>query len=153
MPYTRHGPHSDAQLQIAALEADLAIISADGSIEDRLRLHSALARAYRSAGRFGQALDHGHQELTLRHRIQGPDHPELLPLAVTSQAGSVGTGMPSRGCASIGSCFLSKSESSVLNTLTRSPLGPTLRGGLASWGTGGRPCECTVACCLTRSKC
>jgi hypothetical protein len=74
---TAAGPRADTRLQIITLQAELAA-TPPAADEDQLRLHAALAAAYASLGSYRQALAHGQQELPLRHRIQGPGHPDTL---------------------------------------------------------------------------
>jgi tetratricopeptide (TPR) repeat protein len=71
------GPHADVRLQVILLAAELETTPA--AVEgDQLRLHAALAAAYYKLGIYLQALSHGCQELTLRQRLQHPDHPGTL---------------------------------------------------------------------------
>ena len=75
--YAVGGPRADTRLQIIGLEAELAALSPDGD-DDRLRLHHALAEDYDHLGDYRRALHHGQQELPLRSRILGVDHPGTL---------------------------------------------------------------------------
>ena len=68
-------PHADTRLQIEALESEFPGAVSD---EDRLRLHAALASAYGRIGDYRQAQRHARQELSLRARLQGPEHPDTL---------------------------------------------------------------------------
>ena len=73
------GPQADTRLEIAALEAALQATPDDeAGEEDRLRLHNALGSAYARLGDYRRALSHAQQELPLRERRQGPDHPRTL---------------------------------------------------------------------------
>jgi hypothetical protein len=72
---TGSGPQADTRLQIAMLEADLL---AEPSDDDNLRLHNALARAYEMVGDYHSALSAAQQEVRLRQRLQGNDHPATL---------------------------------------------------------------------------
>jgi tetratricopeptide (TPR) repeat protein len=72
-------PHADTRLQIILLNDELTRTPA-GTDDDLLRLHHALADNYAALGDYRQALHHGNQELPLRRRIQGPDHPETLTI-------------------------------------------------------------------------
>ena len=71
------GPGSDRRLQNTLLAAELAALPNEAE-DDRLRIHHALANNFASLGEYRPALDHGSQELDLRTRIQGPDHPGTL---------------------------------------------------------------------------
>jgi len=71
------GPEADTRLQIIALEVELEEVPTSAD-DDRLRLHSALAKDYGRLGQWHRALDHAQAELQLRRRIQGPDHPAVL---------------------------------------------------------------------------
>ena len=72
------GPHADTRLQIILLQAELARTPADAD-DDLLRLHHALAANYDTLGEYRQALcTTASQELALRRRIQGDDHPDTL---------------------------------------------------------------------------
>jgi hypothetical protein len=71
------GPHADTHLQIILLEDEVARTPA-GADDDLLRLHHALAADYHLLGNYHAALHHGCQELPLRRRIQGDDHPNTL---------------------------------------------------------------------------
>jgi len=75
--YAVGGPGADTRLQIAGLEAELAVLPPDAD-DDRLRVHHALAAGYAQLGDFRHALPHGQQELPLRRRVQGADHPDSL---------------------------------------------------------------------------
>jgi hypothetical protein len=69
------GPRADTRLQIILLQDELTRTPASAD-DDLLRLHHALAAAYGTLGHYHQALHHDTQELPLRQRIQGPDHPD-----------------------------------------------------------------------------
>ena len=89
--YAVGGPGADTRLQIVGLEAELAALPPDAD-DDRLRLHRALAADYHSLGDYRRALSHRQQELSLRHRMQGADHPDTLTTrvsiaALTSESG------------------------------------------------------------------
>jgi hypothetical protein len=71
------GPGADTRLQIVGLEAELATLPPDAD-DDRLRVHHALAADYAHLGDYRRALPHGQQELLLRRRVQGADHPDTL---------------------------------------------------------------------------
>jgi hypothetical protein len=71
------GPEADTRLQIVGLEAELAALPPDAD-DDRLRVHHALAADYGQLGDCCHALPHGQQELPLRRRVQGADHPDTL---------------------------------------------------------------------------
>ena len=71
------GPHADTQLQVILLNDELTRTPADAD-DDLLRLHHALADSYVTLGDYRRALHHGSQELPLRCRIQGNDHPDTL---------------------------------------------------------------------------
>jgi hypothetical protein len=71
------GPHADIRLQVILLQAELETTPA-AAHDDQLRLHAALATAYNVLGSYPLALSHGRQELSLRQRLQHPDHPETL---------------------------------------------------------------------------
>ena len=75
--YAIGGPRADTRLQILILEAELTAVPA-AAADDHLRLHHTLALDYGSLGAYGQALDHGQQELALGHRLHSPDHPHTL---------------------------------------------------------------------------
>ena len=75
--YAVGGPRADTRLQIVGLEAELAALPPDAD-DDRLRVHHALAADYDHLGDYRRALHHGQQELPLRRRIQGADHPDTL---------------------------------------------------------------------------
>ena len=75
--YAADGPGADTRLQIVGLEAELAALPPDAD-DDRLRIHHALATDYSRLGDYRRALHHGQQELPLRHRMQGADHPDTL---------------------------------------------------------------------------
>ena len=75
--YAVGGPGADTRLQIVGLEAELAALPPDAD-DDRLRVHHALAADYGDLGDYRRALHHGQQELPLRRRIQGADHPDTL---------------------------------------------------------------------------
>jgi hypothetical protein len=71
------GPHADARLQIILLQEELVRTPADAD-DDLLRLHHALAANHDTLGEYHPALHHASQELPLRRRIQGDDHPDTL---------------------------------------------------------------------------
>jgi hypothetical protein len=71
------GPHADTRLQDVILAAELVTLPL-GADDDRLRIHHALAANHDLLGEYRQALAHGQNELELRHRIHGPDHPGTL---------------------------------------------------------------------------
>ena len=71
------GPHAETRLQILLLHDELIRTPADAD-DDLLRLHHALADSYETLGDYQQALHYGSEELPLRHRIQGTDHPNTL---------------------------------------------------------------------------
>jgi hypothetical protein len=71
------GPRADTRLQIIILEAELAA-RPQGADDDLLRLHSALAADYDTLGDYRSALQHSQDELALRQRLHGHDHPETL---------------------------------------------------------------------------
>jgi hypothetical protein len=75
--YAVGGPRADARLQIIGLEAELTALPSNAD-DDRLRIHHALASQFGNLGDYNRALRHGQQELLLRHRIQGADHPDTL---------------------------------------------------------------------------
>ena len=75
--YAIGGPKADTRLQIIGLEAELAVLPPDAE-DDLLRVHFALGADYESLGYYSQALYHGRQELSMRQRIQGADHPNTL---------------------------------------------------------------------------
>ena len=75
--YAVGGPGADTRLQIVGLEAELAALPPDAD-DDRLRVHHALAADYDDLGDYRRALHHGQQELLLRRRVQGADHPDTL---------------------------------------------------------------------------
>jgi tetratricopeptide (TPR) repeat protein len=75
--YAIGGPRADIRLQIIILEAELAATPPDAD-DDLLRLHNALAADYDTLGDYRSALQHGWDELTLRQRLQGPDHRQTL---------------------------------------------------------------------------
>jgi Tetratricopeptide repeat len=77
------GPWSDTRLQAVILEAEL-VATPPAADDDMLRLHAALAAGYRQLGEFRQALPHAGQEVALRQRLQGADHPQTL----TARAGA-----------------------------------------------------------------
>jgi hypothetical protein len=68
---------ADTRLQIIGLETELAVLPADAD-DDRLRICCALASDYSQLGDYRRALQHGLQELPLRRRMQGADHPQTL---------------------------------------------------------------------------
>ena len=70
-------PHAGTRLQIILLQDELARTPPDAD-NDLLRLHHALAANHATLGEYHQALHHGSQELPLRRRIQGDDHPDTL---------------------------------------------------------------------------
>lgn len=86
---------ADIRLQIAMLEAELITLPTDADAEERLRIHSALASAYRHIRDFLRALDHAQHELNLRNQIQGPDHPQTLAVRVNIAAWTGESGDPS----------------------------------------------------------
>jgi hypothetical protein len=71
------GPHADTGLQIILLHDEIARTPSDAD-DDLLRLHQALAANYDTLGEYSEALKRGSQELPLRRRIQGKDHPDTL---------------------------------------------------------------------------
>lgn len=71
------GPRTDTRLQIIGLETELATLPPDAD-DNRLRVHRALAADYGALGDYRRALNHSQQELELRRRIQGEDHPDTL---------------------------------------------------------------------------
>ena len=75
--YAIGGPRADTRLQIILLEAELAD-RPQATDDDLLRLHNALAADYDTLGDHRSALQHGSDELALRHRLQGPDHRQTL---------------------------------------------------------------------------
>ena len=75
--YAVGGPRADTRLQIIGLEAELRTLPPDAD-SDHLRLHRALATDYTDLGDYRRALGHREQELPLRRRIQGIDHPDTL---------------------------------------------------------------------------
>jgi tetratricopeptide (TPR) repeat protein len=75
--YAVGGPGADTRLQIVGLEAELAALPPDAD-DDRLCVHHALAADYGNLGDYRRALHHGQQELLLRHRMRGIDHPDVL---------------------------------------------------------------------------
>ena len=75
--YAVGGPGADTRLQIVGLEAELAALPPDAD-DERLRVHHALAADYDHLGDYRRALHHGQQELLLRRRVQGADHPDTL---------------------------------------------------------------------------
>ena len=75
--YSVAGPKADTRLQIIGLNAELAALPPNAD-DDRLRVHHALAADYDHLGDYRLALHHSQQELILRRRIQGVDHPDTL---------------------------------------------------------------------------
>ena len=75
--YAIGGPRADTRLQIIILETELSERPV-GAADDLLRLHAALAIDYSILGEYQRAMHHGDQELALRRRIQGDDHPDTL---------------------------------------------------------------------------
>jgi hypothetical protein len=75
--YAVSGPRADTRLQIVGLEAELEALPPDAD-DDHLRIHHALAADYGQLGDSRHALPHSQQELSLRHRVQGADHPDTL---------------------------------------------------------------------------
>jgi hypothetical protein len=71
------GPRADTRLQIIGLEAELQALSPSAD-SDRLRIHHALAADYGDLGDYCRALRHAQDELSLRRRSQGADHPDTL---------------------------------------------------------------------------
>lgn len=71
------GPGADIRLQIVGLKAELQTLPPDAESE-LLRLHRALAADYDVLGDYRQALHHGQQELALRRRLRGTQHPDTL---------------------------------------------------------------------------
>ena len=75
--YAVGGPGVDTRRQIVGLEAELAALPSDAD-DDRLRIHHALAASYSDLGDYRRALRHGQQELLLRQRVHGANHPDTL---------------------------------------------------------------------------
>jgi tetratricopeptide (TPR) repeat protein len=75
--YAVGGPGADTRLQIVGLEAELAALPPDTD-DEQLRVHHALAANYEALGDYRRALHHSQEELQLRRRIQGDDHPDTL---------------------------------------------------------------------------
>jgi hypothetical protein len=75
--YAVGGPGADTRLQIVGLEAELAALPSNAD-DDRLRLHHGLAADYDLLGDYCLAVRHGEQELLLRRRMQGADHPDTM---------------------------------------------------------------------------
>ena len=75
--YAVDGTKADTQLQVVGLEAELGALPPDAD-DERLRVHHALAVNYSDLGDYHRALQHREQELPLRRRIQGDDHPDTL---------------------------------------------------------------------------
>jgi tetratricopeptide (TPR) repeat protein len=75
--YAVGGAGADIRLQIVGLEAELAALPPDAS-DHQLRVHHALAADYDNLGDHRRALHHGQQELLLRRRVQGANHPDTL---------------------------------------------------------------------------
>ena len=68
---------ADIWLQIILLEHELTRTPV-GADDDLLRIHHALAASYRTLGDYHAALRHSRQELPLRRRLEGDDHPDTL---------------------------------------------------------------------------
>jgi hypothetical protein len=75
--YAIGGSRVDTRLQIIFLETELAATPL-GADDDLLHLRSTLAADYYTLGNYRSALQHAGDELTLRGRLQGPDHPNTL---------------------------------------------------------------------------
>jgi hypothetical protein len=75
--YVSGGPRADTRLQIIGCQAELDA-TPDSDSETRLRLHHTLACDYDILGDWRNALQHGREELHLRHQLDGPDHPSTL---------------------------------------------------------------------------
>jgi hypothetical protein len=69
-------PQADVRLQVAVLEAHLE--ASELNEDDQLRLHHALASAYAKLGEYRNALARAQDELPLRCRLQGDQHPDTL---------------------------------------------------------------------------
>lgn len=75
--YAVGGPGADTRLQIVGLEAELTALPPDAD-DEQLRIHHALGADYAALGDYRRALHHRQEELQLRRRIQGDDHPDTL---------------------------------------------------------------------------
>ena len=93
--YAVGGPGADTRLQIVGLEAELAALPPDAD-DDRLRVHHALAADYGDLGDYRRALHHSGQELPLRRRIQGEDHPDTLEARNTIAVSTTRAGNPAK---------------------------------------------------------
>jgi hypothetical protein len=69
------GPRTDVRLLILVLEAEL---EAGPSDDNRIRIYHGLAESYGKLGDFRKARDYAEEELPLRQRLQGHDHPDTL---------------------------------------------------------------------------
>ena len=93
--YAVGGPRADTRLQIIGLEAELAVLPPDAD-DDRLRVHHALAVDYGVVGDYHRALHHSQQELPLRRRILGGDHPDTLDNRNNIATWTTQTGNPAK---------------------------------------------------------
>ena len=144
------GPHADIRLQIILLQDELARAPA-GADDDLLRLHHALAANHGTLGEYHPALHHGSQELPLRRRIQGDDHPDTLTTRSNIASWTGECGDAARAL---------RLFQELLPDLVR-VLGPdhpdtlTTRNNIAYWtgsaGTRPRRCACSRSCCPTGS--
>jgi len=94
--YEAGGPRADTRLKIVILEAELSETPTDAD-DDRLRLHATLAEDYHVLAEYRQALRHGSQELALRRRIQGDNHPDTLAIRANTAVWTGGCGDAARG--------------------------------------------------------
>jgi hypothetical protein len=119
-------PHADERLQIETLEAELRTAPSDDGL---LRLHAALSRAYWRVGDYRHALQHAQQEVPLRQRLQGPEHPSTLDARanLAERAGQAGDAAGARD------------QFTALLPIFERGLGPehlhtlAARGNLAAW--------------------
>jgi hypothetical protein len=135
--YAVGGPGADTRLQIVGLEAELAALPTDAD-DDRLRVHHALAADYGHLGDYRRALHHSQQELLLRRRIQGADHPDTLTTQSDIAFWTGESGHPAEALRLFRE--LLPDQARVLGPSHRDTL--TTRSSIAHWtGESGHPAE------------
>jgi hypothetical protein len=130
--------HADDLLYVMALQYQYDALDAGAPDDERLRLHLALAHTNGRLQRYAAARDHTAQELDLRYRLQGPDHPDTLMARHLLAHWTADAGEPAEACRLLAELL----SDQVRIQGPDQPDTLSIRHSLARWtGEAGEPAE------------